>query len=92
MLALSSSCRYFLYAQPIIISSSFYKLAAIVNEQMPLSPLSGDVYIFLNRRATHIKLCNGNRMDLPSTTSDLRKELLRCQVLLGRSYDYPQHS
>lgn len=56
MLALSSSCRYFLYAQPVMISSSFYKLAAIVNEQMHLDPLTGDVYIFFNRRATHIKL------------------------------------
>jgi transposase len=39
-----------------MIGSSFYKLAAIVNEQMHLDPLTGDVYIFLNRRATHIKL------------------------------------
>jgi len=56
MLSLSPSCRYFLYAQPVIISSSFYKLAAIVSEQMHYDPLTGDVYIFLNRRATHIKL------------------------------------
>lgn len=56
MLALSSSCRYFLYTEPVIISSSFYKLAAIVSEQMHLDPLAGDIYIFLNRRATHIKL------------------------------------
>jgi transposase len=56
MLSLSSSCRYFLYAQPVIISRSFYKQATIVSEQMHYDPLTGDVYIFLNRRATHIKL------------------------------------
>lgn len=56
MLSLSSSSRYFLYSQPVVISSSFYKLAAIVNEQMHMNPLAGDIYIFFNRRATHIKL------------------------------------
>ena len=56
MLALSSSCRYFLYTHPVNISSSFYKLAAIVSEQMHMNPLEADVYIFFNRRATHIKL------------------------------------
>jgi len=49
MLTLSSSCRYFLYTQPVMISSSFYKPAAIVNQQMHLDP-------FFNRRATHLKL------------------------------------
>lgn len=56
MLALSPSCRYFLYTLPVFINSSFYKLAAIVSEQMHLDPLVADVYIFLNHRATHIKL------------------------------------
>jgi Transposase and inactivated derivatives len=56
MLALSPSCRYFLYTQPVTISSSFYKLAAIVSEQMHMNPLAGDVFIFFNRKATHVKL------------------------------------
>jgi transposase len=34
----------------------FDSLYGIVQDQMHLRPLSGDVFIFLNRRHTHIKL------------------------------------
>lgn len=56
MLAISSGHRYFIYGEPIHINSSFYSLAGIVSDQLKADPLTGDVYIFLNRRCTQIKL------------------------------------
>jgi transposase len=56
MLALSDAFRYFLYAQPCDMRKSFYSLAALVREELHCDPLSGDIFIFLSRRRTHIKL------------------------------------
>jgi transposase len=56
MITLSPDCRYFLYREPININKSFYKLAAIVKEQIGTDPLSRDVFMFLNNRCNQIKL------------------------------------
>ncbi|WP_299181053.1 IS66 family insertion sequence element accessory protein TnpB [uncultured Chryseobacterium sp.] len=56
MLALHSTCRYFLYREPVHINRGFYSLAAIVKDHMQLDPLTTDVFIFLNRRCTQVKL------------------------------------
>ena len=56
MLALSDAFRYFLYAKPADMRKSFYSLAALVREELHQDPLTGDIFIFLSRRRTHIKL------------------------------------
>lgn len=56
MLALSDAFRYFLYAKPCDMRKSFYTLAALVREELNQDPLTGDIFIFLSRRRTHIKL------------------------------------
>jgi transposase len=61
MLALSDSSRYFLYRPPADMRKSFYSLAALVREQMQGDPLSGDIFIFLNRRRNQIKLLRWER-------------------------------
>src|SRR5687768_8928091 len=61
MLALSDTCRYFLYRPPADMRKSFYSLAAIVTEQMQGNALSGDIFIFLSRRRNHIKLLRWER-------------------------------
>ena len=61
MLALSDSCRYFLYRPSCDMRKSFYSLASIVQEQRQGNALSGDIFIFLSRRRNHIKLLRWER-------------------------------
>lgn len=56
MLGLSSNLRYFLCCKPIDIRNSFDGLAGIVRNTLQNDPISGSVFIFLNKKRTHIKL------------------------------------
>lgn len=56
MLHLSPSARYYLYQSPADMRKGFDSLSGIVSSQMRLSASSGDVFIFVNRTRTHIKL------------------------------------
>ena len=56
MFSLSSSHRYLLYSQPTDMRKSFDALCGIVRNELQRNPLSGEVFIFLNRGKTHIKL------------------------------------
>jgi transposase len=56
MLSLSHHCRYFLYRHPTDIRKSFDGLSGIIRNELAQNPLSGDVFIFVNKRRTHIKL------------------------------------
>jgi len=56
MFSLSSHQTYYLYSQPCDMRKSFDGLCGIVRNELKQSPTNGSVYIFLNRRATHIKL------------------------------------
>ena len=51
-----SSARYFLYQQPTDMRKSFDGLCGIVQGTMGKSPMSGDVYIFINKTRNRIKL------------------------------------
>ena len=56
MLHLSSSIRYYLYRSPTDMRKGFDNLSGIVSSQMQHSASSGDIFIFLNRNRTHVKL------------------------------------
>ncbi len=56
MLALSSSCRYFLYGNISDMRKGFDSLSGIVRDELKQDPLSGDIFIFFNRRRNQIKL------------------------------------
>lgn len=56
MFSLSSSHRYLLYSQATDMRKSFDALCGIVRNELQRNPLSGEVFIFLNRGRTHIKL------------------------------------
>lgn len=56
MLGLSANLRYFLCCSPIDMRNGFDGLAGIVRNQLKKDPISGDVFIFLNKTRTHIKL------------------------------------
>jgi transposase len=56
MLQLPPNTRYWLYRQHTDMRKGFDSLCGIVSSQMQQSALSGDVFVFVNRRRTHIKL------------------------------------
>ncbi len=56
MLGFSSNLRYFVCSTPIDIRNGFDGLAGIVRNYLKNDPLSGAVFIFLNKNLTHIKL------------------------------------
>jgi transposase len=56
MLHLSASCNYYLYCGHADMRKGFDSLSGIVKSQMALDALNGSVFIFMNRRRTHVKL------------------------------------
>ena len=48
--------RVFLYGQPVSMRLSFDGLYALARHGMQLNPLSGDLFAFINRRATQMKV------------------------------------
>ena len=56
MFSLSSSNRYLLYGQPCDMRKSFDALCGVVRAELRRDPLCGEVFLFLNRNRTHLKL------------------------------------
>lgn len=56
MLSLSSSCRYYLYRGQADMRKGFNGLSGIVRNDLDGDPLSGDVFIFMNKRRNQVKL------------------------------------
>lgn len=56
MITFGPSHRYFLYRAPADMRKSFDGLCGLVRAGLKRDPLSGDVFVFINRRRTHIKL------------------------------------
>lgn len=56
MLALSSSCRYFLYRSPADMRFGINSLAGLVRNQLGSDPMSGDVFVFLGKRVNQVRL------------------------------------
>lgn len=56
MLFLSASHRYFLYRQQADMRKGFDGLSGLVRDGLSKDPLSGDVFIFFNKRRTQVKL------------------------------------
>jgi len=56
MFSLDHSMHYYLYPYPADMRKSFYTLSGIVTNSMGRNVQSGDVFIFLSRNLTVIKL------------------------------------
>ena len=56
MFALSESLHYFLYNQPTDMRKSFDSLCQLVETGMKRNPLSGEVFLFINRPRNRMKL------------------------------------
>jgi transposase len=56
MTPFSPSARYYLYREPADMRKSFDGLCGLVERGLGRDPSSGEVFVFLNRRRTHVKL------------------------------------
>jgi len=56
MISFSPAQRYFLYREATDMRKSFDGLCGLVTGGLGRDPLSGEVFVFVNRRRTHIKL------------------------------------
>jgi len=56
MFSLTPSMRYYLYSLPTDMRRSFYTLSGMVTNQMGRNVQDGDVFIFVNRTCTSMKV------------------------------------
>ena len=56
MLAFSSSLRYFVYSNATDMRKGFDGLSGLVRNNLRHDPQCGDVFIFINKPRSHIKL------------------------------------
>ena len=56
MLSLGSSHRYYLYRGVTDMRKGFDGLSGLVRNELGRDPLSGDVFVFVNRRRDRMKL------------------------------------
>lgn len=56
MFGFSNKLRYYLCCRPVDMRNGFDGLAGIVRNYLAKDPVSGDVFVFLNKLRTHIKL------------------------------------
>lgn len=56
MFALTAQQQYFLYHQATDMRKGFNGLSGLVRNELDKDPLSGDVFIFINRRRNRMKL------------------------------------
>jgi transposase len=56
MLSIAASVKVFLYAQVADLRRGYDGLASIVQDGMGEDPLSGSLYVFVNRRRNRIKV------------------------------------
>lgn len=61
MIGLGPSRRYFFYRQPTDMRKSFDGLCALVKNGMKQDPMTGDVFVFVNRRRSHLKALSWDR-------------------------------
>jgi transposase len=51
-----TSARYFLYLEPTDMRKSFDGLCGLVTSRLKADPMSGDIFIFINKPRNRIKL------------------------------------
>ena len=56
LLSVHESVDYYLYRKPVKMSRSFDSLAALIRTELDKDIISGDVFIFLNRHRTMVKV------------------------------------
>ncbi len=61
MLAINNQQRYFLFRDVVDMRKGIDGLSGLVRDHLKLNPLSGDVYLFFNRKRNQVKLLMWDR-------------------------------
>ena len=61
MIAPGPSRRYFLYREPADMRKSFDGLCGLVRTGLKKDPMSGDVFVFIHRRRSHMQCLYGDK-------------------------------
>lgn len=61
MFSLGSANTYHFYKKPCDMRKSFAGLSGLVRNELGQEPSNGDVFVFLNRTRTHLKLLHWER-------------------------------
>jgi transposase len=56
ILSLNAEANFYLYRKPVKMSRSFDGLASVIRTELDKDIITGDVFIFLNRQRTMIKI------------------------------------
>ena len=56
MFALDSSRRYFMCQQPVNMRKGIAALFNLIQSESPLSPMTGDVFVFFSKNRQSVKL------------------------------------
>lgn len=56
MISLTAQHRYFLYRRAVDMRKSFDGLSGVVRNELGRNPMDGEVYVFLNRQRSLVKL------------------------------------
>lgn len=89
MFSLTSQERYFLFGGPTDMRKSFDGLCGLVREKMGRDPLSGEVYVFINRRRDKIKLLRWERGGFTLYYKRLEVGTFTTATFDGESYHMP---
>jgi transposase len=71
----STRLKFYLYTHPTDMRKSFNGLFGIVSNALSSDPLSGDVYVFINKRKDRLKLLFWDKGGFWISTSVLKKGL-----------------
>ncbi len=61
MFALSPALRFYLYTAPTDMRMGFDSLCGLISSRLQADAASGQVFVFINRRRTHLKLLQWQR-------------------------------
>jgi transposase len=89
MFNLNDSMRYYLYPFPADMRKSFYTLSGIVTDLMRQDVRSGDVFIFINRSLTSMKLLHMEHGGLVIYHLKLEAGSFKLPVLDEQSHTHP---
>lgn len=78
-----SQVRVWLYARPTDMRKGFDGLSALVKNQLVENPLSGQVFVFVNRRRSHLKALYFDRTGYCIWTKRLERGQFRYDVSRG---------
>jgi transposase len=87
-----SHLRVFLYGAPCDMRKSFDGLTALAKNAMELDPLSGHLFVFVNRRGNHLKALYWDRTGFCIWSKRLSKGnfVSNWKLERGREMDYTE--